>query len=343
MAFETITSDTKINSLRIAKQLYVAYAHRMAALRIRHSIASEYVTEPDTDTNLYAYLKGLQDFVIAQAIHFHDPDITLDGAAAYPSDMTFTGSTFATVTGLSETGRFRRVPDGTNPPTLANWANYDDAAYSYGGITLLDVAGPWLWQDLISAFEKLTRIEYLDDIAQKETYGDYEETGYAQAASNPLTGNIDWTDPQGGNIAYMYREMTGSSDDPYTKSYFDIEGAKRYVKYYWVDGISSVKNCCYLTASYSDIMSSVLPDITSANVGKIVAIEPRSTFTDGSGDSWLTSALLNKTALTGTSRESCLVSEGLTYPATAGVNYLLTSWSDPRFFIDYTFPDGSIT
>lgn len=340
MAFETITSDTKINSLRIAKQLYVAYTHRMAALRIRYTIASEYVTEPDTDTNLYAYLKGLQKFVQEQAGRFCDPGATLDGAAAYPSAMTFPDAAFATATGLSETGRWRRVPDGTNPPSLANWANYDDEAYSYGAITLLDVAGPWLWQDLISAFEKLTRIEYLDDSAQKENYGDAESNAPAAGATHPLTGNIDWAYGLSGNKVGMERDNFGTELNPYTSSAFGISGAKRYVKYYWVDGISSVKNCCYLIAAGSDVISSVISDVTSSHIGKLVCIAPRSTFTDGSGDSWMTSALLVQADLTGTSRESLIVSEGLTYPAGNGVNEKLLTWSDPHFYVDYTFPDG---
>lgn len=343
MAFEVITSDTKINSLRIAKQLYVAYAHRMAALRIRYSIASEYVTAPDTDTNLFTFIDGLQKFVIAQAARFYNPDLTLDGAAAYPADLTFSNSTFATVTGLSETGRFRRVPDGTNPPSLANWANYDDTVYSYGAITLLDVAGPWLWQDLISAFEKLTRIEYLDDSAQREDYGDYESNAPAAGATHPLTGNIDWAYGLSGNKVGMERGNFGTELNPYTYSAFELRGAKRYVKYYWVDGISSVKNCCYLIAAGSDVISSVIAEVTSSHIGKLVCIAPHSTFTDGGGDSWLSSALLVQSALTGTSRESLIVAEGLTYPAGNGVNEKLLTWRYPHFYVDYTFPDGSTT
>jgi len=340
MAFETITSDTKINSLRIAKQLYVAYAHRMAALRIRYSIASEYVTEPDTDTNLFTFLAGLQKFVQEQAARFYDPSATLDGEASLPSDMTFAGAAFASATGLSETGRWRRVPDGTNPPSLANWANYDDTVYSYGAITLLDVAGPWLWQDLISAFEKLTRIEYLDDSAQKEDYGDAESNAPAAGATHPLTGNIDWAYGLSGNKVGMERANFGTELNPYTSSAFEIRGAKRCVKYYWVDGISSVKNCCYLIAAGSAVISSVISEVTSSHIGKLVCIAPRSTFTDGSGDSWLTSALLVQDDLTGTSRESLIVAEGLTYPASSGVNEKLLTWSDPHFYVDYTFPDG---
>jgi hypothetical protein len=341
MAFEVITSDTKINSLRIAKQLYVAYTHRMAALRIRYTIASEYVTEPDTDTNLYAYLKGLQKFVQEQAERFYDPSATLDGAEAYPSAMTFSGAAFASATGLSETGRWRRVPDGTNPPSLANWSNYDDTVYSYGAITLLDVAGPWLWQDLITAFEKLTRIEYLDDSAQKENYGDAESNAPAAGATHPLTGNIDWAYGLSGNKVGMGRANSGTELNPYTSSSFEILGTKRCVKYYWVDGISSVKNCCYMIASGSAVISSVISEVTSSYIGKLVCIEPRSTFTDDSGDSWLTSALLVKDDLTGTSRESLIVAEGLTYPAGNGVNDKLLTWSDPHFYVDYTFPDGA--
>lgn len=340
MAFEVISSDTKINSLRIAKQLYVAYSHRTAALRASTDRDEDYVSEPSQNTRLFTFIAGLQNFVKNEGGSFYKPDFVLNGSeSSYVPTMYLDGSVFASVTGLKASGRWRRIPAGSTPPTPAQWSAYDWTGYSYGAIQDGDIAGPWLWQDLIKAFEKLTRIKADDYLTITECYSDSEYTA-STTGLHPLTGKIDWSDSGGfdGKVT-MYRKKFGDEENPNTQSVFDAYGASTSVPYYKADGVTSVKNCVYDSTGSTELMPSVVPLITSSNVGKLVSIPERSTF-DADEKSYFVSYLLDKDALTGLSRESRLVAEGVNWPSGLGQNDKTIQWSYPSFFIDYSFPDG---
>ena len=140
----------------------------------------------------------------------------------------------------------------------------------------------------------------------------------------------------------MMRKKFGDELNPNTQSVFSATGAKSTVPFYTSDGVTSVKNCVYDSTGSTEIMPSIVPLITSTNVGKLVSISERSTF-DADGKSYFVSYLLDKDSLTGLSRESKLVAEGVNWPSGLGQNDKTIQWSYPYFFIDYSFPDGSIT
>ena len=339
MAFASCTAETPWNSLALAQEVYQAYAHRIAALRVRYTIADDYVSEPTTDTKVFTFIQELQTFIVNEAAKFYDPDYVLAGSApdSYISNLAFNGTAFGTATGLSAVGRWRRIPEGTTPPTHAQWDDYDWDGYSYGAIQQKDVAGPWLWADIIAALEKLTRIHMVDDSSQAEAYRDYEQSPTIQGYS-PLYGNISWggTATHGTHFFELRRHSTGSTP-PFTYSRFTLEDTKYVIPFYAADGVTSEKLAVY--DCYGDPITSLVAEVTSSMSGQRVVFSEKSTFTSD-GKSYFTAYILDKAGLTGDSREGYVTAEGIAWPTEYGYNRLLLLFQPPNFYLDYTFPDG---
>lgn len=339
MAFTTITAETPWNSLALAQEVYQAYAHRIAALRVRKTIADDYVSEPTTDTKVFTFIQELQTFIKTEAAVFYDPDYVLAGSApnSYIANLAFYGTAFGTATGLSATERWRRIPEGATPPTHAQWDDYDWDGYSYGAIQQKDVAGPWLWADIIAALEKLTRILMLEDSSQSESYTDYEQSPTIEGYSR-LSGNISWagTGAPGGSF-FELRRFSNGAIPPRTYSRFTLTDTKWVVPFYAADGVTSEKLAVY--DCYGDPITSFVAEVTSSMSGQRVVFSEKSTFTSD-GKSYFTAYILDKTGLTGNSREGYVAAEGVAWPTEYGANKLQLRFEYPRFFLDYTFPDG---
>lgn len=339
MAFTTITAETPWNSLALAQEVYQAYAHRIAALRVRKTIADDYVSEPTTDTEVFTFIQELQTFIKTEAAVFYDPDYVLAGSApnSYIANLAFYGTAFGTSTGLSASERWRRIPEGATPPTHAQWDDYDWDGYSYGAIQQKDVAGPWLWADIIAALEKLTRIHMLEDSSQSESYTDYEQSPTIEGYSH-LSGNISWagTGAPGGSFVEL-RRHNYSGVPQRTYSRFTLTDTKWVVPFYAADGVTSEKLAVY--DCYGDPITSLVAEVTSSMSGQRLVFSEKSTFTSD-GKSYFTAYILDKAGLTGDSREGYVAAEGVAWPTEYGSNYLSLRFEYPRFYLDYTFPDG---
>ena len=339
MAFTSITAETPWNSLALAREVYQAYAHRIAALRVRYTIADDYVSEPTTDTKVFTFIQELQTFIKTEAAIFYDPDYVLAGSApnSYIANLAFYGTAFGTTTGLSAGERWRRIPEGATPPTHAQWDDYDWDGYSYGAIQQKDVAGPWLWADIIAALKKLTRIRMPYDSAQTEAYSDYEQSPTIEGYS-PLHGNISWGDSAfSGSQFFELRRHSNGAVPPLTYSRFTLADTKYVIPFYAADGVTSEKLAVY--NCYGDPITSLVAEVTSSMSGQRVVFSEKGTFTSD-GKSYFTAYILDKAGLTGNSREGYMAAEGIAWPTAYGANRLYLRFEPASFYLDYTFPDG---
>jgi len=235
MAFPTITADTELNDLALARHMANSVNKRLSA--IQQGLA--YPALVSTGTNLKTFISAAQD-ALAGAIAistsarlgFADPALTLAGRTSLPSVWGQTNILAAA--GLTASGVWRRIPEGTAPPTAAEWENYHWSGYQYGKIQQRDIAGPWLWADLISLLAKLTRTvckQKVENIVSEweaidSASGEAWTNPYAQSPGETLTGNVSvavQNNPHGhpafgGNVAQMQIAkgiQTPPPNDPY--------------------------------------------------------------------------------------------------------------------------------
>lgn len=99
-------------------------------------------------------LKDLQTYITNSGNRWLDPTpADYNGDAAMPTEMTL--AQLYTAGGI--TSGFRRA---TTIPT--DWTDYNDAAFSYGLITAGDIIGPWIFADLQSVLNVMTRTTAVD-------------------------------------------------------------------------------------------------------------------------------------------------------------------------------------
>lgn len=118
--------------------------------------ARNYLIGDVTGWPVATFVKTAQASLVYLGGLFMDPTVTLAsfvGSTAAPTALNI--DEIATLAGLTESGVFRRIPEGEAPPT--DWEDYGDAAYHYGVYQDKDMAGPWLFKDMQLLLNKLTR------------------------------------------------------------------------------------------------------------------------------------------------------------------------------------------
>lgn len=148
MAFSTIDIDTSWQDLGIVTEIWTAYNKRAAACGLSA------LSEPTEDTTCFDFIIACQAGIESMYSYWADPSVSLTGQASLP--VVFSSlSEMMTAAGLTAEGYWRRIAlDGTAPAT---WTTYDAAGWSYGQITNGDLAGPWVFADLMSALSVMTR------------------------------------------------------------------------------------------------------------------------------------------------------------------------------------------
>ncbi len=351
MAFTSITAETPWNSLALAQEVYQACLHRVgaayAAEKTQWNGQIPLLSAPSTSTPVYTFIRGAQRTILKYMTTFCPPSAPLTADSEIGIN-TYHGQSFAEETGL--TGKdvynnfqfWRRVPEGATPPTHAQWADYDWEGYSYGLIQQKDVAGPWLWADIIAALVKMTRVLAHSPWSSAATAEYRYESTTATAASPPpyaaLPGNI--TLPvvaSAGNTPLMV--LMSRSDVGGSSARLDIELRIREAEYYVADGVS-VTNKMVISPRYSpsDWPGSIF-GVSASEMGKTIARDPLSTRTED-GRHYFRCGLVDPSALIGVSRESVLDAVIPPFPdgAHAPGVYFTTGYA--YLVSDYVFPDG---
>lgn len=347
MAFTSITAETPWNSLALAQEVYQACLHRVgaayAATKTQWNGQIPLLVAPSTSTPVYTFIRGAQRTILNYMTAFSPPSIALtaDSEITIPS---YGGPSFAEETGL--TGKdvynnyafWRRVPEGATPPTHAQWADYDWDGYSYGPIQQKDVAGPWLWADIMAALSKMTRTVPSPYSSSDTAEYRYESTA-ATAPSPPpyaaLPGNI--TLPVVASTGatpltvLMSRILRGGSS-----AYLEIELRIREAEYYVADSVS-VTNQMVVCPRYgaSDFPGSIF-GLSVDDMGKTISRAPLST-READGRHYFRCGLVDPSTLIGVSRESVLDAVLPSFPTESSV-YMTTGFA--YLVSDYVFPDG---
>ena len=346
MAFTTITAETPWNSLALAQEVYQACLHRCgaayAATKTQWNGQIPLLAAPSTSTPVYTFIRGAQRTILNYMSTFCPPSapLTADSEIAV---QTYSGQSFAEETGL--TGKdsasnyvfWRRIPEGATPPTHAQWADYDWDGYSYGQIQQKDVAGPWLWADIMAALVKMTRVLASSPYSSSATAEyRYEETSASGDSEPPpyaaLTGNITLpvASPSGAKplIVEMYRNPWLSSS-----AGLRIDLRLREAEYYVASGVSATNKM--VVSPRGDYPGSIF-GVSAFEMGKTIARDPLSTRT-ADGRHYFRCGLVDPSALIGVSRESVLdavipwSTDSVSVFMDTGYAYLVS---------DYVFPDG---
>jgi hypothetical protein len=343
MAFTTITAETHWNSLALAQEVYQACLHRVGALRAGFSDPNydpipEWA-EPDTSTRVFDFIKNAQMFVNRVYSWFYDPSEELHGSAS--PDLT----PLDIYKGDPETGKpddtspFRRVPEGTLPPTHAQWADYDWEGYSYGAIQQKDVAGPWLWADLFSVIGKLTRIA--DSGSYTAAVEKREDHSFGQQSASPppyaaLSGSVVLplvTTYCPFFEVFMRRIEFGGTTAEMTIQMLIVE--KEY--YSAADVTATNKLVVFPQGGYPGAAFG----FAAADMGKTATRDPLST-REENGRHYFRAAFCDPASLIGASRES-IISAVVPWGGIGGINSLFTNSSARYMVTDYVFPDGDIS
>lgn len=348
MAFTPITAETPWNSLALAQEVYQASLHRCgAAYAARKSQWDGQIPlwgAPSTSTPVFTFIRKAQQFILTYMTAFSPPSapLTADSEIAI---NTYHAQSFAEETGL--TGKdvynnfafWRRVPEGATPPTHAQWADYDWNGYSYGGIQQKDVAGPWLWADIMAALVKMTRTLSSGPYSPSNTVEyRYESTTATESSPPPyaaLPGNITLPVVTSAGVnplmVSMYRNLGGGSSTG-----LEIELRIREAEYYVADGVS-VTNKMVVSPRYGagDYPGSIF-GLSVADMGKTISRAPLST-READGRHYFRCGLVDPSTLIGVSRESVLDAVLPSFPAQSSV-YTTTGYA--YLVSDYVFPDG---
>lgn len=149
MAFTTIDGDTSWQDLAIAQEIRTAYNKRRTACGL------SLMDDPTEASTVSSFIIAVQTGIEEMATQFSNPAATLAGQTSLPANYA-TLAAFMAGAGLTASGYWRRIADGGTQP--ATWTDYGAAGWSYGKIENLDLAGPWLFQDLMTALAHMTRM-----------------------------------------------------------------------------------------------------------------------------------------------------------------------------------------
>ncbi len=154
MSWTAIDANTSWQSLAIAQEIATAYNKRVAVYNAFYPAAIQPIA-PNGDMTVHDFIHTVQLGLILMSSRWSDPSVTLSPTLAgvpwgYPTEADF-----FTAAGLGYSGYFRRIPHDQSAP--ADWTIYADAGWNYGLISDKDLAGPWLFKDLETALDHMTR------------------------------------------------------------------------------------------------------------------------------------------------------------------------------------------
>ena len=347
MAFTSITAETPWNSLALAQEVHQACLHRCGAAyattKTQWDGQIPLWDAPSTSTPVFAFIRLAQQFVQTYMTAFSPPSVALT-ADSEITILSYSGATFAAETGLTRLNAsgnpvfWRRIPEGATPPTHAQWADYDWEGYSSGPIQQRDVAGPWLWADIMAALVKMTRALAYSPYSSNGTAEYRYESTTATASPPPyaaLPGNITLPVVTSAGTkpltVYMLRSAAGGS----TAS-LEIELRIRESEYYVADGVS-VTNKMVVCPRYDagDYPGSIF-GLSVDDMGKTIARAPLST-READGRHYFRCGLVNPSTLIGVSRESALNAVLPAFPTGGGI---LFETGYAYLVSDYLFTDG---
>jgi hypothetical protein len=229
MAFIVIDGDTSWQDLAIAEELATSYNRR----RLVFGLST--IAAPTQASQVFTFIQTLQDgieemigynyFGLGTYYGWMLNTSALSSYTGVTSLRSLTLSQGMDAAGLTESGYWRRIPEGGTQP--ANWINYSEAGWSYGKITDKDLAGPWLFIDLQNAMSALTRV-YLRRTQQRQKHGYYGGPG--PIASTAMSWG-SWGTGTAGSEYLVSKTKTGSSitsasTDIYVSEYrFDIDAS----------------------------------------------------------------------------------------------------------------------
>lgn len=149
MAFTSITTDTSWQSLSIAQEIRTAYNKRRTACGL------SLMDEPTSSVSVYSFILDIQTGIEVMSTRFSNPTATLAGQTALPVNYASLAA-FMNAAGLTASGYWRRIAvDNTQPET---WTTYGASGWLYGKIQSKDLAGPWLFKDIMTALTHMTRM-----------------------------------------------------------------------------------------------------------------------------------------------------------------------------------------
>lgn len=110
----------------------------------------------------------IQEMLEALATRYVDHGVDYDDASAFTPMTTFTVGTWRTSAGLNASG-FRRATAWANPAAAPS--------FSYGNIQTGDIAGYWIWEDIVKGLKALrwtvrtpTRVDTQEKVVTKTGY-----------------------------------------------------------------------------------------------------------------------------------------------------------------------------
>jgi len=186
MPFTYVNSFASQQSLALAREIVVAYNKRrlVCGLSTYDGLAA--------GSDCFDFFSVLQAGIEGMVTYFSNKNLTLTGQTSLPVNYSTTAAGMTGI-GLSQTGYWRRIPNGST--NSLNWRSYGDTSFSYGRIQNGDEYGPWLWLDLQNALSGLTRIvkSCSADQAYFEQYDRSEPTVWDSLPSWEGVGSPDET------------------------------------------------------------------------------------------------------------------------------------------------------
>ena len=348
MAFPSITKDTALNDLALAKVVWYACLNRLNARRAARGddawfpsdVDEDFFEEPSKSTRFKWFIENAQQFVLSVFSGFVDPELELEGSPGLSwSNHNLTYSRFKELTGLTNDGLFRRISEDATPPSFQDWESYDWSGYEYGKVEPLDVAGPWLWADLFSALEKLTRVHG----TRWATTSGYTETGFGDSESlttytgRPVLGNVDFADDNTSRHNIVLSRIDYTTVGWWTSDF--VLYFNEYEQRYLHQDDVTANNMLVAKVAIDGVLSGSILGITSADNGKSVVREATSTRVDEDNNGWFSAAFGDHSELLGMSRD-LLISTAIGGWEKDVQKYCNVSFSDLFLVSDYEFPDG---
>lgn len=339
MAFTPITADTSWQDLAIAQQIAVAYNKR------RTACALSTLTVPDSAVKVFDFVYAVQSGIEDMATRWGNPTVPLSGQTALPERFASVSACMS-YAGLTMGGYWRRIADGGTQP--ASWSSYTAAGWSYGKIVSKDLAGPWLWQDLMSALSALKRLVNGASTSNYTVSDSYNEVRVTASPATPTweaSGAPDRTAVSqtltGGELLLVvrktYDEFQYAADDIDT-----IDASFRALRLLPDDtvggpsGSSTTRRFVLLIPADTTEVFASITGLSTASIGKTVAVVP--TEADGKATWWPATP----TALPSDwSTLSGFIAWADVPTNTAIAKRLAIPAANRRYVCDYAFVDGA--
>jgi len=204
MALPVITLATSWQSLGVAQAIASAINRRCAVCGMPA------IAVPDNTVQVAAFIRSAQNALLSLAAdgNWVDPLHDYGASIVMPVRLSDSAAFFA-ASPLNAEGAFRRLLNADSMPSdpLA----YADAAFHYGpindvGTSAPDFAGPWLFQDLVSALGFMTRrAYYADETAASDSW--------LNVSTPPSSsGSPSYSSSAGGQLIYCGKKNERYND-----------------------------------------------------------------------------------------------------------------------------------